>query len=69
MNTSSNRRTAAMEGQIPSPCCGICRVDEQQQRCEGCMRSLDEISRWSHMDNDERLDVLKACIARRKSQS
>ncbi|TVQ49416.1 MAG: DUF1289 domain-containing protein [Gammaproteobacteria bacterium] len=32
----------------PSPCINICTLDDQQ-RCLGCRRTLDEIAEWSGM--------------------
>ena len=51
---------------IPSPCKGVCRIDEPSQLCEGCMRTIDEITRWSRMDSDQKLAVLTACIERQQ---
>ena len=31
----------------PSPCTGICTVDNTRALCIGCGRSLDEIARWA----------------------
>lgn len=30
----------------PSPCIGVCVINEQTQLCDGCFRSLDEIAAW-----------------------
>jgi uncharacterized protein len=35
---------------VPSPCISLCRVDERTQWCNGCFRTLDEISKWSRLD-------------------
>lgn len=32
--------------QPPSPCTGVCRIDAVTERCEGCLRTLDEIADW-----------------------
>ncbi|AVS63519.1 DUF1289 domain-containing protein [Paracidovorax avenae] len=32
---------------VPSPCIGVCRMDAGGHHCEGCFRTLDEISAWS----------------------
>lgn len=32
--------------QPPSPCTGVCRIDAATERCEGCLRTLDEIADW-----------------------
>ena len=31
---------------VPSPCVSVCRIDAASGRCEGCLRTLDEIARW-----------------------
>lgn len=49
---------------IASPCRGICRIDEERQLCEGCLRTLDEIGRWSRMDVAQKRAVLSACLQR-----
>lgn len=54
---------------IMSPCRGVCRIDEPSQLCEGCLRTIDEITRWSRMDSDQKLAVLTACIDRQQIPS
>ena len=34
---------------VPSPCISVCRMDAASGLCEGCLRTLDEIGRWSSM--------------------
>jgi len=34
---------------VPSPCNSVCRVDPASGRCEGCLRTLDEIAGWSQL--------------------
>jgi len=41
----------------------ICALDEDDI-CTGCQRSVDEIRRWSCMNNAERRDVLLRCHER-----
>ena len=41
---------------VESPCIGICRLADGI--CVGCGRTLDEIARWSRMDDDERAAVV-----------
>jgi predicted Fe-S protein YdhL (DUF1289 family) len=36
---------------VPSPCSGVCRIDAASGRCEGCLRTLDEIAGWSRMED------------------
>ena len=48
---------------IPSPCKGICQVDNRGY-CLGCLRSRDERFRWLKMSDDEKRKVLKLCRQR-----
>ncbi|ROL65228.1 DUF1289 domain-containing protein [Pseudomonas protegens] len=54
------------ERPVASPCVSICALDEQDI-CTGCQRTVDEITRWSRMDNTERRAVLALCHERAKS--
>jgi predicted Fe-S protein YdhL (DUF1289 family) len=54
------------ERPVASPCVNICALDEQDI-CTGCQRTVDEITRWSRMDNTERREVLGLCHERAKS--
>ncbi|NBF04856.1 DUF1289 domain-containing protein [Pseudomonas sp. Fl5BN2] len=54
------------ERPVASPCVNICALDEQDI-CTGCQRTVDEITRWSRMDNSERRTVLALCHERAKS--
>lgn len=49
-----------------SPCINVCTLDIAHGLCQGCFRSLDEISVWSRASNDERLNILDAVARRRK---
>jgi uncharacterized protein len=42
---------------VPSPCRSVCRMNGSNGLCEGCFRTLDEIARWSGMDDDGRRGV------------
>jgi len=48
---------------VESPCIGVCRLEAFV--CVGCGRTLDEITRWSRMTDDERAAVV-ARIEREK---
>ena len=54
---------------IASPCIGICKIDEPTQLCEGCLRTIDEITRWRGMDDEQKLAVLSACLDRQQIPS
>ena len=49
----------------PSPCINICRMDEASGWCEGCLRTLDEITCWSLLDDAEKTVVVQGLEARR----
>jgi uncharacterized protein len=54
------------ERPVRSPCVNICALDEDDI-CTGCQRTVEEITRWSQMDNEERRKVLGLCNERAKS--
>jgi predicted Fe-S protein YdhL (DUF1289 family) len=43
--------------EVPSPCVAICRIDAASGLCEGCARTLDEISDWLILEPAERFAV------------
>ncbi|MBW4329787.1 DUF1289 domain-containing protein [Stakelama sp. CBK3Z-3] len=43
---------------VASPCIGVCRIDPDTDRCKGCRRTLDEITRWSTLRDDQRQAIL-----------
>lgn len=51
---------------VLSPCIGICSVDARGF-CEGCLRTLDEIARWSAMGDAERLHVMDVVLPQREA--
>lgn len=51
---------------VRSPCVSICCLDENDI-CIGCHRSGDEITRWTQLNNDERLDVLRKVAERERN--
>lgn len=53
----------SVRDKVRSPCVSICALDENDL-CIGCQRNVDEITRWSQMDNDERLEVLRRVAER-----
>jgi len=53
--------------EIPSPCIGVCRLDEGQQVCQGCLRTTWEIARWPYAETSERLDILQLLRVRRRA--
>jgi predicted Fe-S protein YdhL (DUF1289 family) len=47
-----------------SPCISLCILDPEAELCEGCGRSLDEISQWSRMSDEQRRAVMAVLPAR-----
>jgi predicted Fe-S protein YdhL (DUF1289 family) len=43
---------AGLDGEVPSPCLWVCRINPASEWCEGCFRTLDEISAWSRMSDE-----------------
>ncbi len=50
---------------VPSPCRGECDIDTNLKRCNGCLRTLDEIKLWSNFSDGEKLDLVKTLEKRR----
>lgn len=56
-------KAAAAERPVQSPCVSVCALNAADI-CEGCFRSVAEISRWGSMDSNERRAVLENCNER-----
>ena len=52
---------------IPSPCLGICRIDETTGWCVGCLRTPEEIALWPAADRALRLELLARLRQRRRA--
>ena len=50
-----------------SPCVLICTLDEEQ-RCVGCGRTLEQVSRWALMSAAEQWAVIDELAAREKQE-
>lgn len=51
----------------PSPCVGVCVINPQTQLCDGCLRTLDEISAWWDYNSAQKqavLDTLETRLTR-----
>jgi len=44
--------------EIASPCVRICVIHPEARLCTGCMRSAEEIARWSRMTPQERQNIM-----------
>ena len=54
-----------MSAKILSPCIGVCTLDPASRTCIGCLRTADEIARWSEMPPAERVQVMLQLRLRR----
>jgi predicted Fe-S protein YdhL (DUF1289 family) len=50
--------------EVESPCIRVCVVHPEEKICTGCLRTIDEITRWSRMTPDERRAVVDALPGR-----
>lgn len=50
--------------EIPSPCVGVCSIDENNGFCQGCFRTLEEIRQWWDLDNAGKAEVIQLANAR-----
>ncbi|WP_243450625.1 DUF1289 domain-containing protein [Sandarakinorhabdus glacialis] len=51
-----------------SPCTNVCRIDPKSGLCEGCRRTVDEITRWPLASEDERAAILAELPSRPASR-
>jgi predicted Fe-S protein YdhL (DUF1289 family) len=56
-----------MSADPPSPCNGVCRIEQPSGHCAGCARTMDEIAGWPAMSAQEKRRVL-ARLPQRKGQ-
>jgi predicted Fe-S protein YdhL (DUF1289 family) len=52
---------------LKSPCVDVCIMDPDSGLCQGCLRTLDEIARWSAMSEAEQEQVV-ACLPKRSTK-
>lgn len=58
------RSLAADELLVPSPCIGVCALDDTTSICIGCGRTLAEVAAWSRLTNAQRREVVTRLPAR-----
>ena len=44
---------------LPSPCISICKLNKSTGFCDGCFRTINEISQWPSMTDVERISLLE----------
>jgi predicted Fe-S protein YdhL (DUF1289 family) len=55
-----------MNDEVSSPCIEICRIDPQTGWCEGCLRTLEEITEWRFSSVNEKREILSRISVRQK---
>jgi predicted Fe-S protein YdhL (DUF1289 family) len=50
---------------VESPCVGICRLRAGSRICDGCLRTVAEITEWSTAGDERRQEILRQVAARR----
>lgn len=50
---------------ILTPCIGVCTLDADGS-CHGCLRTTDEIARWSRMSDSEREYFMETVLPARR---
>ncbi len=53
---------------MESPCVKVCVIDPRTRRCEGCARTIEEITSWSSLSPAERRRIMADLPARRIPQ-
>ena len=53
--------------EIPSPCIGVCRLDQASGLCAGCMRTMSEIAAWPGASEQERRAIVQRLRERRRA--
>ncbi|MGF6711933.1 putative Fe-S protein YdhL (DUF1289 family) [Luteibacter sp. W1I16] len=48
-----------------TPCTGVCRLDARGL-CMGCLRTGDEIARWSSLNDAQKLWIMDEVLPRRQ---
>ncbi|NJC09223.1 DUF1289 domain-containing protein [Polymorphobacter fuscus] len=67
--TKPQREPISAAMTVVSPCTNVCRIDRRSGWCEGCRRTVDEITRWPRADDAERqaiLDQLPTRVIRKR---
>lgn len=52
------------DGSIASPCVNICVINKRTDECEGCLRTLGEITAWGHAGEGEKQRIRQQCRQR-----
>ncbi len=42
-----------------SPCISVCKINKDTRECDGCGRTIDQISQWTKYSDEERYNIMK----------
>ena len=51
--------------EIESPCVSICLIHPEAKLCIGCLRTGEEIARWSALTSEERREIMSSLDERK----
>jgi uncharacterized protein len=54
--------------EVKSPCISVCTMDEATGFCQGCYRTLEEISQWWDLSADQQRNVVAKASEREAQQ-
>lgn len=63
--TETTEDPVLLNQMLNTPCVGVCILNAVTGFCQGCWRTVEEISNWRTMPRDKRLEVLKRTAERR----
>jgi predicted Fe-S protein YdhL (DUF1289 family) len=49
---------------MKTPCINVCKINPQTKLCDGCGRTIDEISYWSKYSDSERATIINRVNSR-----
>jgi len=44
--------------EVASPCIRVCVIHPAERICTGCLRTIEEITQWSQMSNEDRIALM-----------
>ena len=66
----AERVLQSKDDELPSsPCISVCRMTEKTGLCEGCFRTLDEITGWGHRAPQAKKEVWRLIAQRLQART
>ncbi|WP_395007732.1 DUF1289 domain-containing protein [Undibacterium sp.] len=56
------------QSDIVSPCVKLCKIDKHSSLCQGCLRTIDEITVWSRANRELKLQIWEKIEERKLSE-